>query len=187
MNDYLYSLNLFTDAEIDQFVQLATKTVLKKGDYFIQEGSVCQKIAFVESGVLRHFVVSERGDDTTYCFSFPGQFVTAYSSLISYQPTLENIQAITDVEVNMVHKSALERAFANNANWLLFGKAMAEKEYIYLEKRVFSLLKYHAKQRYWNLLRDNPDYIQSIPLQYLASYLGVTQRHLSRLRREWVY
>lgn len=63
-------------------------------------------------------------------------------------------------------------------------KIMSETEYMKLEKRVFSFVSEKAKQRYISLLEQNPIYIQQIPLQYLASYLGITQRHLSRLRRE---
>jgi hypothetical protein len=86
-----------------------------------------------------------------------------------------------------ISKNALENALLGNTNWLLFRKLMAEQEYIRLEKRIFSFLKDKAKQRYSDLINNNPDYVQLIPLQYLASYLGITQRHLSRLRRELIY
>jgi CRP-like cAMP-binding protein len=186
LKSYLQSFRLFTDSEIEQIAQLAIRTVLKKGDFFIQEGNICSKVAFVESGILRHYTVSDEGNDSTYCFAFPNSLLTAYSSFVTNQPSVENIQAITDVEILTIPKTALENALAGSKNWLIFGKLMAEQEFIKLESRVFSLLKEKAKQRYLNLFSQNPNYIQQIPLHYLASYLGITQRHLSRLRRELI-
>ncbi|MCZ8285856.1 MAG: Crp/Fnr family transcriptional regulator, partial [Bacteroidia bacterium] len=56
-----------------------------------------------------------------------------------------------------------------------------------LEKRIFQLQRVHAKQRYDDLLKNHPEYVQRIPLQHIASYLGITQRHLSRIRKELVF
>ncbi|MNY26270.1 hypothetical protein D3C86_1601080 [compost metagenome] len=64
---------------------------------------------------------------------------------------------------------------------------IAEQQYLELEKRLFLFQKEKAKKRYMDLLENQPDYVQQIPLQYLASYLGITSRHLSRLRREIVF
>jgi CRP-like cAMP-binding protein len=61
---------------------------------------------------------------------------------------------------------------------------MAEQEYLKLEKRVFMLQKEKAERKYQDLLENHPDYLKHIPLNYLASYLGITQRHLSRIRKE---
>ena len=69
-------------------------------------------------------------------------------------------------------------------NWIKFLKIVAEQQYIELEKRIFQLQKNNAFERYSDLLKNHPEYLQNIPLQYLASYLGITQRHLSRIRRE---
>jgi CRP-like cAMP-binding protein len=102
--------------------------------------------------LFRNFILSEEGVDTTYCLSFPNKFITAYSSYISGKPTVENIQAITDAEILVISKENLQNIFKNNSNWLIFSKSMAETEYIELEKRIFSLLKNKAKQRYLKLI-----------------------------------
>jgi CRP-like cAMP-binding protein len=110
--------------------------------------------------------------------------MTAYSSFITGQNTVENIQAITDVELLIIPKSELDDLVKENANWIKFLKIVAEQQYIELEKRIFQLQKNSALQRYRDLITHQPEYIQHIPLQYLASYLGITQRHLSRIRKE---
>ena len=110
--------------------------------------------------------------------------MTAYSSFITGQNTVENIQAITDVELLIIPKSTIDDLVKENANWIKFLKIVAEQQYIELEKRIFQLQKNSALQRYRDLITNQPEYIQHIPLQYLASYLGITQRHLSRIRKE---
>ena len=76
---------------------------------------------------------------------------------------------------------------ASNPRWVRFEKMIAEQQYIELERRVFQFQKEKAAERYKDLLNNYPDYIRHIPLQYLASYLGITQRHLSRIRKEIVF
>jgi CRP-like cAMP-binding protein len=97
---------------------------------------------------------------------------------------METMQAVTDVNLLVIKKSILEQVVSQFPNWEKFLKMIAEKEYIDLEKRFFQFQKDSAAQRYSKLLQNHPEYIQQIPLQYLASYLGVTQRHLSRIRKE---
>ena len=110
--------------------------------------------------------------------------MTAYSSFITGQSTDENIQAITSVELLIVPKNKIDDLASKNPNWMKFLKVVAEQQYIELEKRIFQLQKNDALQRYADLIKKQPEYIQNIALQYLASYLGITQRHLSRIRRE---
>lgn len=110
--------------------------------------------------------------------------ITAYSSYINNTKTPENIQAIADAKVLLFSKKDLESLYQSNPKWLLFGKIIAEQQYIEMEKRIFTLQKEKAEVRYLRLLKENPEYLQKIPLQHIASYLGVTQRHLSRIRRE---
>ena len=151
---------------------------------FIREGETCKSVAFVLSGILRSYYTSDKGDDITYCITFPQNFMTAYSSYLTNEPTQENIQAITPTELLIIPKEKTEALVSKNSNWIFFLKVIAEQQYIELEKRTFQLLGNNATKRYADLLKNQPNYLKSIPLQYLASYLGVSQRHLSRIRKE---
>lgn len=184
IEDYLKSFNVLTDHEIENFLQLSTKRDLSKADYFIREGETCKDVAFVLSGILRSFYISDKGEEITYCITFPNNLMTAYSSFITGQSTTENIQAITPVELLIIQKNKIDDLAMKNPNWIKFLKIIAEQQYIELEKRIFLLQKNNALQRYADLVKNQPEYIQNIPLYYLASYLGITQRHLSRIRRE---
>jgi CRP-like cAMP-binding protein len=184
IKNYLKSFNILADNEIEDLIRLSTRKDLSKMDYFIREGDVCKEVAFILSGTFRSFYISDKGEEITYCITFPNNFMTGYSSFITGQSTHENIQAITNVELLIIQKNEIDDLAMKNLNWTKFLKIIAEQQYIELEKRIFQLQKSDALQRYSDLIKNQPEYIQNIPLQYLASYLGITQRHLSRIRRE---
>ncbi|AZA84630.1 Crp/Fnr family transcriptional regulator [Chryseobacterium lactis] len=182
--DYFQSFNLFSEEEIDAFLQLFEIRRVNKNEYFIQEGERCKEVAFIASGIFRSFYISDDGKDMTYCFRFPNTMMAAYSSFISDCLSRENMQAITDAELLVLKKEAVDKMVQDNLNWTKFLKTIAEQEYLELENRFFQLQRDTAAQRYATLLNNHPDYVKNIPLQYLASYLGITQRHLSRIRKE---
>jgi len=183
IRQYLASLNLFTRSEIENALGYFKPKSIAKSDYLIREGNICTSVAFVSSGVFRTFYRDNIGKELTYCITFPGTFMAAYSSYITGTETIENIQALTDCELLIIQKRDIESLASKSRHWLLFLKLMAEQQYIELEYRIFQLQKEKAKVRYENLLHKHPEYSKHIPLQYLASYLGITQRHLSRIRK----
>jgi len=181
---YLASFGILTDDEISQALAHVKIKSLRKSDYFIQEGQTCKEVCFVRSGTFRTFFCSSKSEEISYCITFPGQLLTAYSSFIAAAKSSENIQALQPATIEILSKSLIDNTAATSPNWMKLLKVMAEGQYIALEDRIFQLQKYDAVQRYKNLLKKHPEYIQQIPLQYLASYLGITQRHLSRIRKE---
>lgn len=185
LKSFLAQFNLFTEAEIDEAILLFSGRSLKKGDYFVREGEKCSEVAFIETGVFRSYYLPLNGNEMTYCFRFPGDMMAAYSSFITGKGSVEYIQALSDGELLIIPKEKIERLLAKSS-WIHFLKIMAEQQYLELEGRIFQLQKDSALERYENLLEHQPEYIRQIPLQYLASYLGITQRHLSRIRKQLV-
>jgi len=153
MRNYLQKFNLLTENEIDLFESKVRKKRLKKGDFFIKENRISKEVAFVVSGLFRSFYYSSSEEEVTYCFTFSNSFVSAYSSFLSQTKTIENIQALTDIEL------------------------------LTISREEFLLQKESAEKKYKDLLLNQPEYLQSIPLNFLSSYLGITQRHLSRIRK----
>ncbi|MGY4539760.1 CRP-like cAMP-binding protein [Mucilaginibacter sp. UYNi724] len=184
VNLFLKSFGILTDDQIGDFIQLSTKKLFKKSEYFIKEGEICKHVAFVLSGSLRSYYTSDKDEEITYCITFPNSLMTAYSSFLTALPTQENIQAITQTEVLIIQKAKFEKLTQQNSSWVYFLKAIAEQQYIELERRIFQLQRSDAAKRYTDLMKNQPEYIQKIPLQYIASYLGISQRHLSRIRKE---
>ena len=183
IEQFFLSFGIFSKEEIAGFLPLFEQRQLPKSSYFAQEGQVCREVAFIESGIFRSYYHTEKGDDVTYCFRFPNGMLGAYSSFISGGPSVENLQALTEARIWVLTKKKIEDLEVSNSKWTKFLKIIAEQQYMELEERVFQLQKESASSRYASLLKKQPDYIQSIPLQYLSSYLGITQRHLSRIRK----
>ena len=98
--------------------------------------------------------------------------------------TFENIHALTNVELLIIRRNQYYELMDSSINWLKFSRFVAEQSYIEMENRLLTLQMETAKKRYEDLLEFNPDYLQKVPLKYLASFLGITQRHLSRLRKD---
>ncbi|SJZ73464.1 cAMP-binding domain of CRP or a regulatory subunit of cAMP-dependent protein kinases [Chitinophaga eiseniae] len=172
-----------TQEDLDQLESLMKTVQLEKQDYFIREGHVCRQLAFLRKGILRSFYVKDNGEEITDCIMFEGQLVTAYASLITGQPAFENMQAITECELQVLDRDDLYRLYEQNIRWANTGRAFGEQEFVMMEQRIRSFQQYTAKERYEEMVRQHPRMIQQVPLQYLASYLGITPQHLSRLRK----
>jgi CRP-like cAMP-binding protein len=184
MIQFFKSLQLLSDNELQKLEGLPISKTLKKGDFLIKEGKICTEIAFVKSGILRSFYVNNEGKEITNCITFENELMSAFSSFITQKPTEENIQAIVDVELLILKRSDIEMLYENSLTWQKVGKFLTEMQYVEMEQRTVSFQKHSAKQRYETLIVHHSNYIKHIPLQYLASYLGITPRHLSRLRKE---
>lgn len=182
--EHFRKYKILSEKEIEEIVLLARIKSLGKGDFFTTEGEVCREVAWVRSGMFRSYYVSSEGEEITYCITFPASLLTAYSSFITGSGTPENIQAITNAELFVLPRSKIEEFSRNSYRWQSLLRSIAEQQYLELEQRIFLLQKEKARQRYLRLLDEHPEFVRSIPLQYLASYLGITQRHLSRLRKE---
>ncbi|WP_343555483.1 Crp/Fnr family transcriptional regulator [Sphingobacterium sp.] len=181
---YFRSLRLFEEEEINEIIQLFEYKKLNKNDFFVKENQPCHEVAFIQSGIFRSYYSSADKEDITYCFRFPNTWIAAYSSFITGGPSTETMQAITSAELWTIKKHTIDKLATDSLKWTKYLKMVAEEQYLELEKRVFQLQKETASQRYANLLKNHPEFIQQLPLQYLASYLGITQRHLSRIRSE---
>lgn len=183
IRNYIGSFELLDKDEIEQFLALLTPREIKKGAFFIKEGDIAKEVAFIESGIFRSFYYSSESEEVTYCFSFENSFIAGYSSYITQLATEENIQAITDTKILVISKSHMQVLENSSIGWLKILRLIAEDQYIKLEKRIFLLQKEDAEKRYQDLIENQPEYLQHIPLNLLASYLGISVRHLSRLRK----
>jgi len=155
---------------------------LKKNDFFVKEGDIANYVAFVRSGYLRIYFNHE-GEESTRDISSIHSFVTAFASFIAKTPSFEVVRAITNCELLIIHRDDLNRLYKQFPALGSIGRRIMEEMFVRMQKRMYSLLTLNAETRYRNLLKEKPDFIQNIPLQFIASYLGITSQSLSRLRR----
>ncbi|CAL2077323.1 Crp/Fnr family transcriptional regulator [Tenacibaculum sp. 190524A05c] len=178
------SFSFLSDVDIADGVNRMYTKVLEKNDFLIRSGKTCDWLAFVSSGIIRNYYMSSKDEEVTYCLTFPGNFITAWSSFISSTNTFENIHTLTNAELIILKKSDYYELISSSESWLRFFNFFTEQSYILMEDRLLSIQMVTAEQRYRKLLISNPEYVQHVPLKYIASYLGISQRHLSRLRAE---
>ena len=183
MKAIFQSIRSFSSEELNLLDHLITFRTLRKGDFLLTENQVCNEIVFIKKGILRSFFVNHKGDEITNCFAFENEFMASFASFITKEKAEENIQALTDTELQVLDRKALETLYESGSNWQETGRKLTETEFVNLNKRMISFQKLSAAQRYEELYKNHQKYLQLIPLQFLASYLGITPRHLSRVRK----
>lgn len=183
MKTIFQSIQDFSKEELDLLDDLITFRTLKKGELLLTENQVCNEIVFIESGILRSFFFNHKGDEITNCFAFENEFMASFASFITQEKAEENVQALVDTKLQVLNRKALEKLYQSGFNWQETGRKLTEIEFVNLQKRMISFQKLSGAQRYEELYKNHQKYLQLIPLQYLASYLGVTPRHLSRIRK----
>lgn len=183
MKSVFQTIQNFSSEELNLLDDLITCRTLKKGDLLLAENQVCNEIVFIKRGILRSYFLNHKGDEITNCFAFQNEFMASFSSFITQEIAEENIQALVDTELEVLDRKALEKLYKSGFNWQETGRKLTEIEFVNLQKRMISFQKLSGAQRYEELYKNHQNYLQLIPLQYLASYLGVTPRHLSRIRK----
>ncbi|SEB08421.1 cAMP-binding domain of CRP or a regulatory subunit of cAMP-dependent protein kinases [Chitinophaga terrae (ex Kim and Jung 2007)] len=158
-----------------------TKVVLPKNEFLITEGRVCRHLYFIEQGSVRGFYNLE-GKEITHWFGFENDFVTSFHSFITQEPAVENIQLMEGCVLWSISKEALEELLNEYHEAERLIRIAYEKYYIRLEERFVNAQFRTASELYENLLQRSPHIIERVPLGYIASYLGISQETLSRVR-----
>lgn len=157
-------------------------TELNKGDFFVKTEKVSKMLGFLESGQLQYYSIAANGDEITTYISLPHTFVASLLSFLNEIPARENIRALTHAKIWTISKDNLTNLKNEIPRFKDFYIGILEWQICCIDKGKFDLITLTAEQRYEKLLREEPDILQQVPLQYIASMLGMTPRHLSRLR-----
>lgn len=154
---------------------------ISKGDYFVQEGKTSRYLAFITKGLFQYYFLKDGKEITTY-ITGENTFLASVSSFFKQRPSKEYVRALTDAELWQVHYNDLALLKANSEAFKAFYIEALENVVAGIDESRSNLITLTAEERYTTLLRDEPALLQQIPLQYLASILGITPRHLSRIR-----
>ena len=180
LQQYFESIG-FAHEELEQVLNAFTVKQFKKNDFFIEEGKTSRHLGFVKSGLFQYFVIVDGNERTTYV-SIENTFISSVLSFISEKPALESVRALTAGEVYLISKTALKKLANELPKFKDFYIGLLESAVCGIDSTRHDLIVLSAEQRYEKMLREEPHLLQHIPLQHLASMLGVTPRHLSRIR-----
>jgi CRP-like cAMP-binding protein len=157
------------------------KLILPKNEYLVTEGKICRHLYFLQQGALRGFYNLD-GKDVTHWFAFEQDFVTSFHSFITQQTAVENIQLLEGSVLWSISKEKLNALLDRYHEIERLLRTAYEKYYIRLEERFVNAQFKTATERYQNLLEQAPHMLERVPLGYIASYLGISQETLSRIR-----
>lgn len=155
--------------------------MIKKGEYFLKEGQYVNQMGFVEKGVLREFLYV-KDKEVTKWFSTSGYFAVDLSGFLFNQKSKISYQALDDVELLTISKIDYDRISTKVPRWDKLEKMFLIKCFSVLENRVISHLSMNSEERYNQFFSLNPHLFNQVPLNYIASMLGMTPETLSRIR-----
>jgi CRP-like cAMP-binding protein len=158
-----------------------TKLILPRNELLITQGKVCKHLYFLEQGCLRGFYNLD-DKEITHWFGFENDFVTSFHSFITQEPAVENIQLVEGCVLWAISKESLWQLFSQYHEIERLVRIVYEKYYIRLEERFVNAQFRTATERYQGLLEQAPHIIDRVSLGYIASYLGISQETLSRIR-----
>jgi len=154
---------------------------VKKGEILISEGKICNQLFFIKKGFLRGFHY-QNGKEITAWFGFENDFATAIYSFVSQKVGFENIEVIEDSILYAISHEDLNTIYVKHPEFNYVGRLLTEKYYADLMERTLCMQFQSAKESYDQLVSTHPHILKRASLGHIASYLGISQETLSRIR-----
>ena len=184
LDDYLKVLNTIAPLSPESRESLQDCISVKKvpkGDHVLKFGETCRHIYFVHKGFVRIFYYKD-GKDITEWFADEKQFFFSIRSYFEQRPSKLIIEALEDCEIIRLSKEGQDRLRQSNLEISNLIISFYSGSLIHSQKRMESMQFENAASRYQNLLSQQPNILKKVPLQHIASFLGITQETLSRIR-----
>lgn len=181
--NYLLTFGQLNQQQVDLIKHKTRKIMLKKEEYFSEAGNIAKQVAFINDGILRVCYYNNKGDEITRYFIEENNFAVDLNSYNYNMPSSEYIQAVTDCELIVFSREAMAELSATIITWDAILNKITSKGLLEKVNRISPMLAEDATTRYLNFLEKFPHLANRIPLSLLASYLGIIQSSLSRIRK----
>ncbi len=172
--------------DLKTIVALFQCNTIKKGDFLLKSGKRCHHLSFVQSGFLRMFVATDEKEVTQW-IAAKGYFCTDLSSFVFETPSRVSIQALTDTEIYTITTKDYKNIGKLVPKWHELEKLFIVRCFAILEERILSHLSMTAEQRYASFFEHNSELFNQVPLQHIASMLGMTPETFSRVRKKHIF
>lgn len=164
--------------------EIISETAYPKGHILLKAEKVETKIYFIKKGIVRAYTDMD-GNEITFWFGREGDTIVSMRSYVAGRKGYENIELLEDCELYELKKQTLHDLFSKDIHIANWGRAFAEQELLKTEERFIGREFKTSMERYKDLMNNNPDLLQRVQLGYIASYLGITQVSLSRIRAKF--
>ncbi|WP_103068119.1 Crp/Fnr family transcriptional regulator [Aquimarina sediminis] len=178
-------IDLTTQEEKHLLSIIRTKTYAKN-DFFIEPGSICRKVGYIEKGLMRIYNIDSLSNDTTNWLATDQELITEILSFINQEPAQEYIQCLEETTILYITYKDLHNLYKSIPKMHIYTKLVNQDLIIDIKKYLLSNIHLSAEERYRQLLTVRPSIVKKTPLKYIASFLGITDSTLSRVRRKIV-
>lgn len=180
----IFSGNNLTASDMEKVLNSFTRVEFRKNEFLFKEGSILNHYYFLESGFIRSFIHDYAGNEVTTKFYSEPEIVIDWTSFMLRTPTQENFQANTNCVCWKLEFPAFQELFNTVEGFRESGRARFASSYFELKKHHLSVVSLTAKERYLLLIQEHPEILYNASLKHIATYLGITDTSLSRIRKE---
>ncbi|SIS66865.1 cAMP-binding domain of CRP or a regulatory subunit of cAMP-dependent protein kinases [Zobellia uliginosa] len=177
------SISKLPEASRTKIIENTVPVTYPKGHILIHADTLETSVYFIKKGIVRAYVNHE-GNDITFWFGTAGETIISMKSYVENKRGIESIELLEDCELYRLQTTKLQQLYLQDIHIANWGRKFAEQNLKTTEERLISSQFRTAKQRYRELLKNTPHLIQRVQLGHIASYLGITQVSLSRIRAE---
>ena len=181
LREYCKQTVPLSDAELGLIDTHFTVKTLKNKEFLLQDNTVCNFIAFIAVGSIRHFHIKD-GAEKTCDISFENSWVTDFQSFTNDTLCIMNLQAMERTTVLIIDKQDLFNLYKECNKYETFGRIMAERVAQRATEIAMSLSSDKPEERFLKLITNQPDLFQRVPQKYIANFLGISPESLSRIR-----
>ena len=175
-------INVSEDELID-FLNQAVIRTFKRQETISQPDDIPNEIFFINKGLIRVLITDNEGTEHTIHFALENQFIADYSNFIQQKPSIYSLQTIEETQVVILPRSTIEWGYKNLNEGQKLGRLIAEYYFIYQDDRIKNNYVRTPKERYDSITEVFPNIHNRVPQHMIASYLGITPIHLSRLKK----
>jgi CRP/FNR family transcriptional regulator, anaerobic regulatory protein len=179
------NLNLTEDLKLT-IEQYFTPLQVSKNTIIEEEGKVPQHLYFVNEGYLRSFYYDNDGDEVTTYLATPEQYMASFLNLSQQKISSENIETITDCSLLKISREDFLKIIEKYPDFREYSLQIFERAFSQMNQRANDLATLTAEQRYTQLLNNQGNILQNVPIQYIASFLGIKPQSLSRIRKQMI-
>jgi Cyclic nucleotide-binding domain len=172
-----------SEDKLSDFLSQAITKTFKRQEILSRPNYIPNEIFFINKGLIRVLITDNDGVEHTIHFALENQFIADYSNFIQKQPSIYSLQTLEETEVVILPRTTIEWGYKNLTDGQKMGRLIAEYYFIYQDDRIKNLYVRTPKQRYDNITNVFPNIHNRVPQHMIASYLGITPIHLSRLKK----
>jgi CRP-like cAMP-binding protein len=173
-----------SDSKVDELTADFECFSFPKGAFLLEENKINRQSYFLEEGYVRAYTLDVSGKEVTTKIYSAVSFVNDFLAFFKEQPARENFQTLTHCSGWTISLDNVEKYFRDYPEFREFGRLLVLHHYELLNERMLEMIKDSAETRYLKLLTRHPAIFQNVSLKIIASYLGITDTSLSRIRKE---